>query len=120
MRLLADENVPRSVVNALRDSGHDVVWIRTDSPGIGDAAVLQRAADDRRILLTFDKDFGELAGQVILPNEVGVILVRNPAGLPRDLASGIVRSVNARDDWGGHISVIEPGRLRMRRTGWNR
>ena len=120
MRLLADENVPRSVVNALRDSGHDVVWIRTDSPGISDAAVLQRAEDDRRILLTFDKDFGELAGQAILPNEVGVILVRSPAGLPQDLASRIVRSVNARDDWGGHISVIEPGRLRMRRTGWNR
>jgi predicted nuclease of predicted toxin-antitoxin system len=119
MRLVADENVPRSVVQALRDSGHDVVWIRTESPGIGDAAVLQRAAQNHRIVLTFDKDFGELAGQAILPDDVGVILLRNLAGLPRDLAAGIVATVNARDDWGGHFSVIEPGRVRMRRTGWN-
>jgi predicted nuclease of predicted toxin-antitoxin system len=120
MRLLADENMPRSVVDALRDSGHDVIWIRTESPGLGDAAVLQRAVRDRRTLLTFDKDFGELAGQAVLPDDVGVILFRSSAGSPRDLASAVVRSVNARDDWGGHISVIEPGRLRMRRTGWNR
>jgi predicted nuclease of predicted toxin-antitoxin system len=120
MRLVADENVPRSVVDALRDKGHDVVWIRTEPPGIGDSAVLQRAVVEHRIVLTFDNDFGEIAGTTALPDDVGVILRRSAVGLPRNLVAGIVSAVNARNDWGGHFSVIEPGRVRMRRTGWSK
>lgn len=36
MRLLANESFPRVAVEALRAEGHDVAWIRTDSPGIPD------------------------------------------------------------------------------------
>src|SRR5438067_6752352 len=60
MRFLANENVPRSAVEALRADGHDVSWIRSDAPGLTDEAVLARARADARVLLTFDKDFGEL------------------------------------------------------------
>jgi predicted nuclease of predicted toxin-antitoxin system len=52
---------------ALRDLGHDVVWVRTDAPGSTDTAVLARAQRASLILLTFDKDFGELAWRVRLP-----------------------------------------------------
>jgi predicted nuclease of predicted toxin-antitoxin system len=61
MRFLANENFPLDAVEALRHQGHDVVWIRTESPGISDPEVLSRAQTEDRILLTFDKDFGELA-----------------------------------------------------------
>ena len=40
MRLLADENFPYDAVVALRDEGHDVVWIREAAPGISDKEVL--------------------------------------------------------------------------------
>src|SRR5271165_3545449 len=67
MRFLADENFPGDAVTALRTAGHDVLWIRTDAPGITDQDVLSRSLRDARVLLTFDKDFGELAWRSSLP-----------------------------------------------------
>ena len=61
MRFLANENFPLDAVEALRQDGHDVPWIRTESPGISDPEVLSHAQAENRILLTFDKDFDELA-----------------------------------------------------------
>jgi hypothetical protein len=61
MRLLADENVPGPLVRALVESGCDVAWVRTVSPGVSDPEVLALAMQEKRILLTFDKDFGEIA-----------------------------------------------------------
>ena len=60
MRLLANENFPGLAITALRSHRHDVVWIREDSPGISDHNALSRATAEGRILMTFDKDFGEL------------------------------------------------------------
>jgi predicted nuclease of predicted toxin-antitoxin system len=57
MRLLANENFPADAVAALRDQRHDVAWIRTDSPGINNTEVPDRAQREDRILLTFDKDY---------------------------------------------------------------
>ena len=67
MRLLADENFPGAAVAALEAAGHDVVWVRTEAPGTIDSDVLAWAAREERILLTFDKDFGELARGSALP-----------------------------------------------------
>jgi predicted nuclease of predicted toxin-antitoxin system len=61
MRLLADENFPGAAVTALGAVGHDVVWVGAVAPGTSDPDVLAWAAREQRILLTFDKDFGELA-----------------------------------------------------------
>lgn len=63
MRILANENVPELIVERLRDARHDVSWVRADSPGATDQDVLQRAITEDRVILTFDKDFGELAFQ---------------------------------------------------------
>jgi hypothetical protein len=60
MRLCANENILEDCIRRLRQDGHDVWWIRETSPGISDDAVLARAATESRLLLTFDKDFGEL------------------------------------------------------------
>ncbi|MBD2604215.1 DUF5615 family PIN-like protein [Scytonema hofmannii FACHB-248] len=65
-----------AAVEALCNGGHDIIWIRTDAPGITDPEVLNRAQSDERILLTFDKDFGELAFRSHLPATCGIILFR--------------------------------------------
>jgi len=52
MQFLADENFPGDAVNALRAAGHDVLWTRTDAPGITDQGVLARSLKDARVLLT--------------------------------------------------------------------
>ena len=61
MRFLANENFPGAAVDTLRAAGQEVAWVRTDAPGSTDEQVLARAAQEGWILLTFDKDFGELA-----------------------------------------------------------
>jgi predicted nuclease of predicted toxin-antitoxin system len=114
MRFLADENFPGAAVAALRASGQDVGWIRTVAPGTSDQEVLARAAREQRILLTFDKDFGELAKDSSLPNGCGVVLLRIPVPAPQRVGRVIADLILARTDWAGHFSVIEPGRVRMR------
>jgi predicted nuclease of predicted toxin-antitoxin system len=93
-------------------AGHDIVWVRTAAPGISDPDVLAWAARESRILLTFDKDFGELAKVSGLPAACGVILFRMP--MPMEVGQRLVDLIMARDDWAGHFSVVEPGRVRLR------
>ena len=59
-KLLADENVPLKAVEALRRKGVDVVSVIELSPGLKDREVLDLANREGRIIVTFDKDFGEL------------------------------------------------------------
>ena len=114
MRFLANENFPGSAVESLRARGHDVVWVRLSAPGASDPEVLALAVQEKRILLTFDKDFGEIARCSSLPDECGVVLLR--LSMPRAAEAGdrLATVIHSRIDWAGHFSVIEPGHIRMR------
>lgn len=114
MRILANENFPGEAVEALRHRGHNVVWIRTDAPGSKDRAVLEWAEAEKRLLLTFDKDFGELAYRVRMPSSSGVILFRISTLSPSMVAQKVIEVLESRTDWTGHFSVIEDTRIRMR------
>lgn len=113
MRLLANENFPLDAVEALRADGHDVTWIHEDAPGSSDEQVLARAQQEMRVLVTFDKDFGELAFRSKLPATGGVILFRITASSSRRVAQVAVQALASRTDWAGHFSVIEDQRIRM-------
>jgi len=117
MRFLANENFPGAAVKALVAAGHDVVWVRLAAPGATDPDVLAWAAREERILLTFDKDFGELARGSALPPACGVVLLRTPMPGAGDVGQRLTDLITARDDWAGRFSVIEPGRVRMRPLG---
>ena len=91
-----------------------MVWVRTAAPGASDSDVLAQAVRELRVLLTFDKDFGELAKASKLPSACGIVLFRLPMPRPADVRR-LARLVNARDDWAGHFAVVERGRVRMRR-----
>jgi predicted nuclease of predicted toxin-antitoxin system len=95
-------------------SCESLTWIRTDSPGITDPVVLARAQAELQILLTFDKDFGELAFRSKLPASIGIILfrVRGKSGL--EIARKVAHVIASRDDWAGHFSVVEEHRIRIR------
>src|SRR5437867_12473924 len=114
MQFLANENLPLDVVEAVRKIGHDVAWIRTDAPGSKDRDILKRAVSEQRILLTFDKDFGDLAFQFGLSASCGIVLFRLQASSSAALATLVVTALQSRTDWTGHFSVVEPGRIRMR------
>lgn len=112
LRLLANENFPRAAVDALRERGHDVGWVRTDAPGSSDREVLRRAVAEIRVLITFDKDFGELAFREGLSAVSGVVLFRIAPQSPSHVAQRAVAVLESRDDWAGHFSVVEADRVR--------
>jgi predicted nuclease of predicted toxin-antitoxin system len=75
MRLLADECCHVELVKILRDHGHDVVYIAEAQPSIVDTDVLSLATSLSRVLVTDDKDFGELTVRRMQPS-CGVVLLR--------------------------------------------
>jgi predicted nuclease of predicted toxin-antitoxin system len=113
MRILANENLPGDAIAALRQRGHDVAWIREDAPGSSDRQVLRRAEAEARVLLTFDKDFGELAFRAKLPASSGIILFRISAPSSAQVARVAAAALESRTDWTGHFTVVEDARIRM-------
>lgn len=114
MRLLADENVRADIVDALRKAGYDVNWILEESPGLGDAKVLTRAAAEDRVLLTFDKgDFGALVFRKGQP-ALGIVLFRISAASPAELVSKVVDILQSRDDWSGRFWTVTDAAVRAR------
>jgi predicted nuclease of predicted toxin-antitoxin system len=76
MRLLIDMNLPPSLAAWLRSEGHDAVHVRELGLGHGsDIEVFTRAGQDSRIVITFDLDFGEIAGLVAV-TRIGIVLLR--------------------------------------------
>ena len=114
MRLLANENVAGETVAALRERGHDVFWARTHAPGASDRELLERAQTEARILITFDRDFGELAVRFGLPASCGVILFRTRHPSPSRMAAVVVAALATDVEWPGHFAVVEEGRIRVR------
>jgi predicted nuclease of predicted toxin-antitoxin system len=114
MPFLANENFPGAAVAALREAGHDVSWVRADAPGINDETVLAWAVSEERVLLTFDKDFGEFAWRARLPAGSGIMLFRLPMPDAQEVGALLAARIGERTDWMGHFTLIEPARVRMR------
>jgi predicted nuclease of predicted toxin-antitoxin system len=98
MRLCANENIPGDGVAALRRQGHDVLWVREAMPGATDEQVIERAIAEQRLLLTFDKDFGELAFRHGRKAAAGVVLFRINQPSAAAVAETIARVLASRDD----------------------
>ena len=113
MRILANENVPGDVVEALRARGHDVAWVRTSCPGASDVDLISWATSESRLLITFDKDFGELAFHAGLTAPCGIVLFRIRPTSAETLTRAIVAALESRDDWTGHFAVVRADRLRL-------
>ena len=99
----------------LRQRGHDVSWVCIDAPGSSDDTVLRRAQLEARVLLSMDKDFGELAFRAGLPASSGIVLFRIAAPSAARFAAVAVSAIESRSDWAGHFAVIEDDRVRMTR-----
>ena len=113
MRFLADENFPLPAVNALRSAGMDVDRVSDDYSGASDEDVLARCRAEGRTLLTFDKDFGELAFRKGMPAESGIVLFRLAPVSPDEVVTIAVAAIRSRSDWTGHFSVVSRARIRM-------
>ena len=75
MKFIADENFDAPIISALRQTGYDVLSVKENFPKADDETVLNKANEEKRILLTCDKDFGELVYRLQLISS-GIVLFR--------------------------------------------
>lgn len=113
MNFVADESCAGPVIRVLREAGHDVVAIAEVAKGATDEEVLERALNEKRVLITEDRDFGELVyarGR----SSAGVILVRfhshARSAKPATVVEAVTRLGSRLRD---AFTVVEPGRVRI-------
>lgn len=116
MKLAADENVDRAIVDALRQAGHDVWYVAEAAAGITDEQVLETALRNSALLLTSDKDFGELVFRQGRASS-GVLLLRL-AGVPGLQKMSLVLDTleNHGSELPGTFSVLTASTVRIRRA----
>lgn len=115
MRFLADESCDFALVRALRADGHEVIALAEVSPRLEDPSVLDLAIREECILLTEDKDFGQLV-YADRRTTGGVLFLRFPARVRGDLVKTVVQLVRRRGEkLRGRFVVVQPGRIRIRR-----
>ena len=114
--LLADENVDLQVVGLLRRDGHDVLYVAELDRGVNDDDVLRLAQEHHALLLTADKDFGELVYRQRRLTE-GVVLFRLAGLPPEKKAEFIASAIRTHVDELSHaFTVISPGMVRIRHS----
>lgn len=113
-------NMPPSFAERLQAEGHDAIHVLHRGLGdLPDREIFEHSAADDRIVVTFDLDFGEIAGAVGEPGP-GVILLRlrlaRPAYLWDRLRIAIAETSEALR--AGAIVLVEDSRIRIRRVGY--
>jgi predicted nuclease of predicted toxin-antitoxin system len=113
MKVLLDSCVSGHAVAAVRDAGHDVVWTGDWPSDPGDQQILRFAADQSRVMVTIDKDFGELA---IVQGMVHVALIRLVGFRAAEQGAAVVRLLATYEGElsAGAILTAEPWRVRVR------
>jgi predicted nuclease of predicted toxin-antitoxin system len=113
-KFLADESVDFRIVRSLRNDGYEVEAIVELNPSISDDEVLKMAIELEAILLTEDKDFGELTFRLRKPNK-GIILIRM-SGLPIESRIQKLKEVLEKylQELSGKFTVISSKKVRIR------
>ena len=116
MNWAADENVDHQIIGVLRALGHTVWSVAEQDSGLADEDVLGEALTRRAVLLTSDKDFGELVFRQKRAS-FGVVLIRL-AGLPVDVRAARVAEAikSVLSDVAGNFTVIDRTGIRIRRA----
>ncbi len=115
MKLLLDQGLPRSVAGLLRDVGIDTVHIgEIGFATAEDAAILERARNEGRIIVTLDSDFHTLlawsgaSAPSVIRIRIEGLRARPTANLLRKLLPEWVDELNQ-----GAMLTVQPGRVRM-------
>lgn len=113
MKLLLDTCVWGGACKELEAARHDVIWTGDWSEDPGDDEILAHAHREGRILVTLDKDFGELAIIRAAPHR-GILRLVNIAVRQQGMTCLQVLLLHGKDLESGAIITVEPGRLRFR------
>jgi predicted nuclease of predicted toxin-antitoxin system len=114
MRFIADENISSQIVRRLRSAGLDVTSVAESARGASDQDIVALASIEQRIVITEDRDFGEMVVRRRLSLR-GVVLLeldRLSNAAEADRVADVVLMHLAK--LSGNLTVIEPGRTRLR------
>ncbi len=114
LKFLVDVGIGKKVETWLIDNGYDVLSVRDIDPRLLDQAILQIAVSENRIVVTMDKDFGEMIYRAKQPH-TGVLLLRLDDA-PSDEKVRVVAHIinNHADKMEGRYSVYKSGKIRIR------
>jgi predicted nuclease of predicted toxin-antitoxin system len=114
VRFLADEGVDVAIVASLRLLGRDVAYTAESSPSMGDDELLELAYSEERLLVTVDKDFGELVFRLGRATS-GILLVRLPGLSSAAKANAVLQAVASHGtEILGNFAVLSPALVRIR------
>jgi predicted nuclease of predicted toxin-antitoxin system len=113
MKVLLDTCVWGGAAKEIRDAGDDTVWAGDWTEDPGDEEILARAYSEDRILVTLDKDFGELAIVFGKPHS-GVVRLVNFRARQQAAVCLQVLTEHGTELLSGAIVTAMPGRLRIR------
>jgi len=113
VKLLIDTCISGSVRDVLQAAGHDVVWTGDWLQDPGDDEILDHAHQEQRILITLDKDFGELAVVQARPHS-GIIRLVNWSSQQQASTCLLILQKYSSELEAGAIVTAEPGRVRVR------
>ncbi len=114
MRFLANENIPRASILALRESGIDVVSASERCPGASDELVMRIAHEEKLTIVTFDRDYGALIFQKRLPQPAGVVFLRFQPVTPQEPAQYVARLLSMQIELEGNFTTGDRDRVRQR------
>ena len=113
MDLLADENQHPRVVARLRDAGYRVEFIAETSAGARDKEILARADIGSKVLLTYDRDFGDLIFHQSYPTPFAILYTRLNRARPEHIAERLLAELEA-GITPGHMTTITDDGVRLR------
>lgn len=114
MNFLADENLEYSIISYLREKKINILAIRDLMKGGTDAEILEYALNDNRVIITNDKDFGELTFRLQKPN-MGIILLRLPNLHSEEKTNLLMTAIEKLgEDIANKFIVIEENAIRIR------
>lgn len=114
MRFVANENIPISSVRQIRAAGHEVLAVAEHKPSIADVDVLSWAVQEGAIVLTFDRDYGELIYRHQMPTPVGVVYFRFQPATPDEPAIQLLELLSSVETLEGMFTVVERSQVRQR------
>ena len=115
MTFLANENFPFPSIRILRSKGLSIKSIGEECSGISDKEVIEIAQKEKLIILTFDRDYGELILKHGLDNPPAVVYFRLKGDNPEYAGNLLLTLMDQSIPFENHFTVIETGSLRQRR-----
>ncbi len=116
MKLLANENFPYKSIYYLKEKGYDVLSIGMDNPSVLDSEIMKIAINEERMIMTFDRDYGELIFRHNYKPEQGVIYLRLDKYQPHEPGLIIEEIITNKEiDLTRTLTVVDKNGIRQRK-----